>query len=509
MKKTFWFLVLLLLAFDSYAQKNDYVWLQGYGKGFNPVNGLLFGTTVFDFNTVPRQVYYDSLKMNFDFSNTSFCDNDGQLLLYTNAIYVANGLDEKIENSDSMTLPLITFNFDPAMYEFGYRVAEGVYIVPAPAQTDKYYVLHMAFDDVGNNDRQGTKLAVTFIDMNLNGGHGKAVYKNEVVLNGVLSPGFALTRHANGRDWWALVQKRNSNCYYRVLIDDSGVHALPGLTCAGYTIPNDWVGPLSFTPDGSKFIYESAYGGLNIYDFDRCNGLISNPVHLTLSWVVNLGWNAFGLSASPDSRFLYVSVSNYLYQFDLTAPDILASIDTVAIVDSTYPIGSKAYSTSQLAPDGKIYISTEGGGDTVCHVIERPNEKGDSCLVAPHSLHMPSACVGIPNFPNYRLGALPGSPCDTLTGLNEVARAEKEKILKLYPNPTTDFVTIDYGFTDWNKGGVSLEIVDALGQIVYNRELPMYSGLQKIDVHTFVGGFYTTYIKRNGQVVATGKFVRE
>ena len=156
----------------------------------------------------------------------------------------------------------------------------------------------------------------------------------------------------------------------------------------------------------------------------------------------------------------------------------------------------------------KIYISC-GNADTVYHVIERPDEKGDSCLFKQHSLSLPSPSAGVPSFPNYRLGELAGSPCDTLTALNENIRVEKEKILKVFPNPATDFVVIDYGFTDWNKGEVDLQISNELGQIVYEHKLPMYSGFQKINISSFANGFYTVYIKRGNAVVARVKMMKE
>ncbi len=245
------------------------------------------------------------------------------------------------------------------------------------------------------------------------------------------------------------------------------------------------------------------YGGLDIFDFDRCSGELSNPLHTSFPLS-----SAMGVAFSPNSRFLYLSLYHVLYQFDMQAADVLASKDTVGVFDGTKAPFDAIFHTAQLAPDGKIYISC-GNADTVYHIIERPDEKGDSCLFRQHSLSLPSPSLGVPNFPNYRLGALTSSPCDTLTGLNEVERTEKEKILKIYPNPATDFVTIDYGFTNWSKGEISLEITNELGQIVHQQKLPMYSGFQKIETSSFATGLYTTYIKRNNQIVATTKFAKQ
>jgi hypothetical protein len=114
--------------------------------------------------------------------------------------------------------------------------------------------------------------------------------------------------------------------------------------------------------------------------------------------------------------------------------------------------------------------------------------------------------------PNYRLGPVKGSVCDTLglDSLNGVRNTPYyEQILKIFPNPATDYTVIDYGFTDWNKGQVRLEVCNALGQLVYSQQLPMYSGYQKIDVSAFASGAYMAFIKRGTGVVAVAKFVKE
>jgi hypothetical protein len=174
--------------------------------------------------------------------------------------------------------------------------------------------------------------------------------------------------------------------------------------------------------------------------------------------------------------------------------------------DSGFP---GTYFLMELAPNGKIYISATNG-IRYLHVINEPDKKGDSCHFVNYGLRLPSYnSFGLPNYPNYRLGALTGSACDTLgTAINDI-QAQKEKEIKVFPNPANAFVIIDYGFTDWSKGEVSLQISNELGQVVYAQKLPMYSGFQRIDISKFPVGFYTAFIQRNNSVVATSKFVKE
>jgi len=497
-----------------HAQKEDYQWLSGYSMGpigYDTSWGFYFGTTLMNFNSNPVVVTFDSTyKMNFDETNTSFCDSNGNLLFYTNGIYIANSLNETIENGDSLNAGWAQYIYDPTIQQLGYRIPQGIYAIAAPGTTNKYILIHSLDDSIGPIPLiNGRELLNTLLDMSANGGLGQVIYKNQVVIDDLISDEFAMVRHGNGRDWWALVQKRTTNCYYRVLIDGNGVHKLADSTCGGTTLPVGDYGIACFSPDGSKYVYMSDHGGLNIFDFDRCSGELSNPINLALPIILDSGWVGKGVAISPNNRFLYVSLTYQLYQFDLSASNIIGSIDTVGFYDGYEAPDGSLFNTAQSGPDGKIYISC-GNAETDYHVINNPDSEGFLCDFQQHSIHLPSPSGGVPSFPNYRLGALSGSVCDTLTGLSEVVRAAKEVILKVYPNPTSDIVTVDYGYTDWSiTGVVTLEISNELGQIVYKEELPLYSGYQKLDVTKFAAGIYTAFIKRNEQAVAVEKFAKE
>ena len=48
------------------------------------------------------------------------------------------------------------------------------------------------------------------------------------------------------------------------------------------------------------------------------------------------------------------------------------------------------------------------------HTIEEPDFLGIDCNVNQHSIKLPVLHQSLPNFPNYRLGPIDGSSCDTL-----------------------------------------------------------------------------------------------
>ena len=263
-----------------------------------------------------------------------------------------------------------------------------------------------------------------------------------------------------------------------------------------------------FSPDGSKFVIANTEGVISIFNFDRCSGTLSLRESFVNTQIRDsLYWWPTQIEISPNSRFAYVFCSARIFQFDVDATNIQNSKTVIASYAGFEGPLPQTYCIGQLGPDGKIYTGTLNGSYYV-GVIDNPDGQGASCNFLDHSIELPTFILGLPTYCNWRLGPLSNAGCDSLVGINSVT-SEKEKDLKVFPNPATDIVTVDYGFTDWSKGVVNMEISDALGQVVYTRQLPMYSGFQKLDISRFAAGMYTVYIKRGNAVVATQKLVKQ
>ncbi|MBL7778590.1 MAG: T9SS type A sorting domain-containing protein [Chitinophagales bacterium] len=500
---------LLLCHLFTLCQKEDYVWLQGYNSeyGFDTATNKWLGITKFDFNHQPMQMSYDSLGMYFNRTNVSYCNADGNLLFYSNGIHVRNGIDAVIENADSLNWGPYLYLVYPYLIKRGYLTTQGILALPDPANKDQYYIINTYLDSSATWIVVVDEVRYHVLNMAANAGLGTMVEKNKTILNSILAWEMACVRHGNGRDWWIVVRKWDSNCYHRILISTDGPKELPELYCGGLELYGGEIGAFATSPDGSRIAHLSNFNGVNLFDFDRCNGVLSNPVNIPV-YNADTSWAPGGAAFSPNGRFLYISLTRLVLQYDLQAPDIAASVDTVAVYDGHQaPFGSYFY-TMQLGPDGKIYESC-GNGETVYHVINYPDKKGDSCGFVQHGIDLPSYCLGVPNFPNYRLGTLPGSSCDTLgTSISQLATRNPQ--LTIFPNPATEFVVIDYATTaDWSKGELRLFIYDTKGAVIHEQPLPMYSGFQKITCTQWPSGVYQATIKRRETTIATGRVVKQ
>ncbi len=392
---------------QSLAQKHDNIWLFGHDSFLPQPND--FGGSIIDFGSEPPSSHKDYRTMNLDITVASICDSMGNLLFYTNGAWVANYLHEQMENGDSLNPGTITSN----NYNSGLRVAQSHFILPMPGYPGKYYLFHEKLDyhDVLILAVNPTYYSV--IDMGQNNGLGMVEEKNVAIFNDTTKTFGTITavKHANGRDWWVVFPEKAENNFYRCLLSPNGVEDLliQNLSPAYPNINSN--GFICFSPDGSRLARFEIQHGLYIYDFDRCEGLLAdNPVFVPIP-NTELGG---GVAFSPNGRFVYMVSSTFILQSDTWASDIASTIDTVAFYDGYADPLPSTFFAMQPGPDGRIYITTNNE-TKILHYINQPNKASDSCEVVQHGLQLASYNrFTSPHFPNYRLGPLDGSPCDTL-----------------------------------------------------------------------------------------------
>ena len=493
----FSFAPLLLLSQSKY----DYVWTLGYGDTLTvPSNGISVGGITMDFNTEPPTL----TRIPFLCSPTAcISDQNGRLLAYTNGCSIYNREHKEMLNGDDINSGKVHKEFC-GYNSAWYPVRQGNLFLPMPGKHDSVFcLLHLRSDDK-NWDPEDVLL--TTIDVHLDNGLGGVIKKNELVFKDkdtLISIYLTATRHANGRDWWVLAPRSYPPEFHLFLLDPSGIH-YQGTQTLGDSAKYVFAAHTCFSADGSKFI-KNWGSGLYVYDFDRCSGQLSNPIHLPYDSTYIGG----GVVTSPNSRFLYLFNFTQIWQYDFWATDFEGSRQTVAVYDGFLSPFETGFFQPMVAPNGKIY-SISSSTNNILHVIHHPDEPGLACGVEPHGVILPALTAYImPNMTNYRLGALAGSPCDSLT----VSSAEPQPHryepagLDVYPNPATEEVNFEQLSAYAGLGG-RLTLSDVTGRVVAAAAFQPGEPVLRLDVRGLARGMYVwSYVRADGRR-ATGKIVK-
>jgi hypothetical protein len=496
-------LILLLFIKSNFLfsqeSKRDNIWMLGAiaAPGY-PQFGI-------DFNSGNADTFSLLRPMAFFLTNASICDTNGQLLFYTNGNYVAGRNHAMMPN---------TAGFNPGdenddTYPYGSGAIQGAIILPWPNHPDQYALFHMNGDKfwIGNiYYERPLRFYYSIVDMSLNGGNGDISAINRLLLNDTLVIGrISACKHANGRDWWILVHELWSNRFYEYLLTPDSIQFYQSIWI-GITINHvgDVLGAGVFSNNGDKFAYLNRDTTLNIFDFDRCTGNLTNPIFVGFGDTLNLGTISCAFSSSD--RYLYVCNNFHVFQLDMQAPNISASKTIVSTYDNFHTAqGFRTINDNmKLAPDKKIYISTYEGTNFF-HVINAPDSAGLDCRVTLHSFILPYyTAFSMPNTPNYALGPVAGSICDSLSiGINEVQGELSD--IKLYPNPVKDIL---YVSIEGNEKILSLKIMNSLMQEVAGQKTVYNQATQSaVFTNVLIPGIYYLEVLTKKQR-ALKKFVK-
>ena len=284
---------LLLLTANLPAQYRYSKWVIGEGTGYNSKEQILI-----DF--LPNRPTSTLLTSSIDFrceNCPTICNEAGELQFYSNGRLVLNRNGDLMENGDGFPYGYLSYNYDPAQ-GFDFYVKNS-FILPDFNKPQTYYYFYIdQFHGTDGTylDEIRTSLYYLKVDMSQNNGLGKVVEKNVPVLlrdslTGYLC--FTPIRHANGRDWWFITNEAGTNTYHRVLWSPDGFKTdFPPFTVAGPDTIDANIIPYSRSIDGSKFAVGSSHS-MWVYDFNRCSGMLSNPIKLTedtidFHWVYDL-----------------------------------------------------------------------------------------------------------------------------------------------------------------------------------------------------------------------------
>ena len=345
----------------------------------------------------------------FDIAKASICDEDGNILFYSNGCGVYNIDNQLMPNGDSINYNIFYDEWVEGC-EYGYPLAQGMIILPDPANDYGFYIIHKPTELYrvdGDNKFISDELRYTYVDMRLDNDRGVVTEKNQIFFNKELKKSSYLSamQHTNKKDWWIVDHSDQGNIYYRMLLTQDGFTQIDSQSIGPdlYIPPPYATGNARFSPDGSKYAYFNVIDGLHLYDFDRSTGLFSNGRYLPWEPYDQYNWGGT-IEFSPNSKYVYICNEDQLFQLDI---DDISDPDNLTLIDE-YNGNIDPFRTSffimTLAPDCKIYIAP-GSSSNVYHVIHEPNRKGTDCRFLQGDLKLPvtSSRGGFPYFPRFRV----------------------------------------------------------------------------------------------------------
>ncbi len=451
-------------------------WLQTIPKG-----RMIFNSSSYSYQTEYR-------KMPFDGTQGNICDAQGNFLMSSNGVWVANANNDTMLNGSGLN-PGDEVNSWPN----GLLIDKGNFFLPYPNDSTKYILLLQTGPNNGVSV-PSMELFYTLINMNLDNGLGgiDSINKNISIFQDSISWGLTACKHANGRDWWIVCIKDGVPTIHVILFSPNGIIINTTQSIGNFSLSDNNISNCIFSMSGNKFAFEIYDNSVDrnssvvILDFDRCTGQFSNTQIIPVTNSEYL----WGLSFSPNGSLLYTNSTLNLYQINLNTN----TIDTVAVYDGfSFPIPAAAttFDSEYLAANGKIYLTT-GGSSQHIHEINYPDSVGLACDVQQHAIplgvwHFRS----VPNHPNYNLGPVVGSVCDSITSIAEIKHDFK---FNISPNPTNDgYIKLVY-LLPQNSPGL-FEVYNITGQLVYKMNLPPWSTLQFVQVPELSNGVYTCVVK--------------
>ena len=469
---SFLIIVFIFIALGVKAQFKNNVWCFGDSAGVK-----------FDQGTI--QLFNSSTLTTG--GSCTISDSSGNLIFYANTDYYQMWIQGYVALG-------VVWNRNHNLMQNGDTLVGGLtfqeqVIVPWPDSSSLFYIF-----TAGIFTPYGFWYSV--VDMSQNGGLGAVVQKNVQLTTYQASDCVAAVKHGNGRDWWVFFRRFDTvnDEYYRYLVSPTGISG-PFIQNIGTTTNNGFLHS-TISKDGNKFLVVDYRGLIEVFDFDRCTGLLYNAITIEAERIALPVPKYTGCAFSLSGRYIYVSSTDdpetYLYQFDLWAPNIATSKTLIYTVQAPSYFGYM-----RLAPDDKIYcslnyydgINTYPYSDSLNNqfnqnlcVINDPDSAGLACNFTPFSFSLGGneTYWGLPNNPDYDLPALAGSPCDTLVSQNELAGAAAVGSLHVYYHPAWEKAFINASNLKGKTG--KLLVYDMQGKVVHSEPLRIQNGYYTVSI---------------------------
>jgi hypothetical protein len=130
-----------------------------------------------------------------------------------------------------------------------------------------------------------------------------------------------------------------------------------------------------------------------------------------------------------------------------------------------------------------------------------PDSAGTACDLQQHAIFLDMWNFrAVPNHPNYHLGPVIGSVCDSLSVGQEEYYSQIQNF-QISPNPLKDGPLQIMYLLPQNQSGI-FEVYDLNGKIIYQQKLPPWSSMQSISLPNLRAGLYSCVIRSGGSVVS-------
>ena len=473
-----------------------------FGLDYNPPNAAVI--LKFNDDTLEQIIEPVNMHLSVFYSRAAYSDTNGNLLFASNGWRLVNREGEVLSYKlwdQSMPHPGNSADSTAIL------VMNGPLFLDDPANPDRAFLLYGQHKSLVFPNFSGT-YDMTFSYAYLDVPNKALISQNNTIPIDTSALGdMVATRHANGRDWWIIKPGLLHNKYYIGLLDPTGFNfeeiTIPGLT------PSRQANTTSqFSFDGSRYVHftQAPLRQIHVYDFDRCSGTLSNLIVHDISDSLVQG-DINPISLSPDGTKIYLKRANSnipplnagLFQFDLN------------IGQFTYFIAQHAtYAT--LAPNGKTMVFSsdiinQNGVPLERFVSEimHPNLSGEACNAQIHKYPVSNklAMVMPSNYANFKLGALEGSGCDTLSLITRLV--SKTVKIKAFPNPFHETLMIE---TD-GLLPAQLTVRNMLGQVVLEEQLNLVQTQLNDHWADLPAGMYSLEVKNRQQNTSIIKVLKE
>lgn len=360
-------LLALVCHFEARPQNEAANWYFGNKAGLNFPRGN------------PTPIVLTDGMLNTNEGCAAVSDSNGNLLFYTDGIYVWNKYHELVNNGSGL---------------FGHRSStQSALILPKPGSKGIYYIFTIDATESASNSL-GCRYSL--IDADYNGGRGNVVTKNSYLFGPCIEK-LTAVRHSNGRDFWTLVHETGTNKLNAYLVHQNGINTLPIVSSMGSIIRSEEgvIGYIKASHDGTK-IAMATYNKdiVELCDFNTSTGKAANPITIAHS----LLRKPYGVEFSPSGRYLYISTAETpgrIFQYDISQHDQSAIINSRKIIhvnDLEY------FGALQLAPNGQIYAAKVNSEYLAS--IAFPEDEGHYCGYSDNAVFLNNriSMHGLPNI---------------------------------------------------------------------------------------------------------------